>query len=138
MTTTRRGKVLEKTITELFKRYESKGIFCMRVHEAPHHAEKAPFDFIVYRNGSLHAFDTKECAGDAVNIKGNLKLHQVDAMCTIWKNGGNGFFMIYFKNHNKLTFVPVKQVLDAIAINKKSIHVDECEETSIDFLGEYK
>ena len=138
MTTTQRGKALEKTIQELFKHYHSKGIFCMRVHEAPHHAEKAPFDFLVYHKSILYVFDTKECNADSINIKGNLKLHQIDAMANVWKNGGVGFFMIYFKQHQKLAKIDVKQVLDLIAKGDKSIHVDNCKEVKIDFLGELK
>ena len=134
-----RGKDLEKTILELFKHYKEKGIFCMRIHE--HRlgtgvvVEKSPFDFLVYHDGTVYGFDTKECAGDTVNIKTNFKTHQIEAMLEVMHNGGQGFFLIYFFKHTMLCKITADTVLELMKQGRKSVGPEDCQPTSLDILG---
>lgn len=130
-----RGKQLEKTITELFKHYREKGIFCIKLHEAPNHFEKSPFDFLIFYNKQMYAFDAKECAGSSINIKTNLKEHQIDAMNLIVHQRGQAFFLIYFNAHKKLTKLYVHELLKLIKEGHKSVHMDQCLECKLDILG---
>lgn len=133
-----RGKSLEKTVSILINQYKKLRIPAFRMHEAPHFQEKAPFDYLVYYKGIAYAFDAKECALDDINIKSNLKLHQIDNMMGILGQGGEGFFLIYFTNQKKLTRLPAEQVLLRIGKGEKSISYKDCEETPLDFLGVFK
>jgi penicillin-binding protein-related factor A (putative recombinase) len=137
-----KGKDLEKTILELFKHYEEKDIFCLRIHEhrvaSGMVVEKSPFDFLVYHDNIIYGFDTKECSGKTINIKTNMKLHQLEAMLQIDKNGGEGFFLVYFYLTKQLIKYDCKVVLQVMKENSKSLSPDDGEEVKLDFLGVLK
>lgn len=134
-----RGKALERTINELFKNYKANGIFCLRIQEARTSTgiiyEKSCFDYLVFHNNKLHAFDAKQINGSAINIKTNLKTHQIDALNIVHHNKGEAFFLIYFTTHKKLTKISIQEVLDIISKGEKSVHINQCTETKLDFLG---
>ena len=134
-----RGKSLEKTVNELFKHYEQKNIFCMRVYEPRTSTgiiyDKSPFDFMVFYNKQIYAFDAKETHGNSINIKGNLKIHQIDALRIIQEQGGIAFFLIYFTDTKELKKISIENVIERIANNQKSIKREECISSKLDFLG---
>lgn len=134
-----KGKDLELTILHLFKRYQAKNIFCMRINERKistgQVVEKSPFDFIVYSNGIVYGFDTKETHQDTINIKTNFKLHQIQAMLQIEANQGHGFFLVYFFNTTQLIKFPAKDVFAAMQKEIKSLKPEDGYKTKLDFLG---
>ena len=134
-----KGKDLELTILHLFKRYQAMNIFCIRLNERKistgQIVEKSPFDFLVYHDGIVYGFDAKECHDNYINIKGNLKLHQIEAMFQIEANQGHGFFLVYFFNFQKLIKFPAKEVFAAMQKEIKSLRPEDGTETKLDFLG---
>ena len=132
-----RGRSLEYAIKQLFKSYESRGIFCQqnfpetlgdgtRIHN---HG----FDFQILYKGTFYAFDAKESNSPNWSLS-NAKLHQLKALTDVEKNGGIAFFMIYYKQERKLVKIYPEIVKKAIAEGRKSLKSSDGEETTINFL----
>ena len=141
MMPTGRGKSLEKSIRELFKRYTQLGIHCQR-----NYPERGPqgeylgkhgFDFQVFHAGKFYAFDAKECHGSLWNFTTNAKLHQIKALFDIERQGGNGFFMVYFYNAG-LNAISANHVVAWMAAGEHSVGFSESRKISLDFLGVLK
>jgi penicillin-binding protein-related factor A (putative recombinase) len=124
----RKGAVLEKSILKLFGVYQTLGIFCIQIHPRRltngQNTEKAPFDFLCFHKGRVVAFDTKECAAPRFPTAPN---HQIAALECINRNGGEGFFLVYFSSLKKLVkFKPmqcIKSVLPEEGELLKSIDI---------------
>jgi len=132
-----RGMSLEKMIEELFKHYEQKGIFCHKLIVKEVNGikvEKSPFDFIVYYNGILYAFDTKNCESKSISVN-NFKLHQIKALTDVNNQKGDAFFLVYFNSISQLEKIPVQEVKDLISSGHRSISPDERRKVKLDFLG---
>ncbi len=135
-----RGMALEKTVKEIFKHYEEMGIFCHKLEVKQSHGaylEKSPFDFLCYYKSKLYAFDTKNCNKGKIAIQ-NFKLHQIKALTDVENQGGDGFFLVYFKEHKKLNKITASDIRLMMQDDMKSIEFCKERVISIDFLGVLK
>jgi recombination protein U len=133
-----RGRSLEFAVKQLFKSYESRGIFCQqnfpetlgdgtRIHN---HG----FDFQILYKGTFYAFDAKESNTPKWSLS-NAKLHQVKALSDVAANGGISFFLVYFKKERRLVKMPINIVIKALEENKKTLSAEDGEDTKINILG---
>ena len=131
----RKGASLEKAVNKLFKHYRQKGAFCQQCNPRTLSdgtvVGKHGFDFFVFHANVLSAFDAKECQGSRWNLS-NAKTHQVDALLSISKNGGDGFFMVWFLKEKKLIKYTAEYILNC---NKKSLAPSDGTQIKLDFLG---
>ena len=137
MSNANRGMELEKTVAYLFKHYEQRGIFCHKLEVKEVNGirvKKSPFDFIVFYNNILHAFDTKNCKKGSIGIA-NFKLHQIKALKDVDNNGGNAFFLVYFQDIKQLEMIDVNEIIKLKADGYRSISPDEHRKVKLDFLG---
>jgi len=132
-----RGMGLEKTIKKLFEHYEEKGIWCHKLEVKQSNGnfiEKSPFDFLIYYNNKLYAFDTKNCKREKISFD-NFKLHQIKALTDVENNGGDAFFLVYFEQKKALNKIPVSDVRLMMQDNVKSISYSEERKIKLDLLG---
>jgi len=131
----RKGASLERSVTKLFEHYKQKGIYCQQCHPRTlpdgKVVGKHGFDFFVLHDRLLTAFDAKECVGDRWSLK-NAKTHQTDALLSISRNGGDGFYMVWFFKYKQLIKFPAEYVLNC---GKKSLTPSDGEQIKLDFLG---
>ena len=132
-----RGRSLEYAIKQLFKSYESRGIFCQqnfpetlgdgtRIHN---HG----FDFQILYNGKFYAFDAKESNSPNWSLS-NAKLHQLKALGDVERNNGISFFLVYYKNERKLVKISPTVIQNAITEGRKSLKSSDGIETTINIL----
>lgn len=99
----RKGALLEQKILKLFARYRERKAFCLQIHPRRLHdgrnVEKAPFDFLIFHNSKLTAFDAKMCEGTRWP---GAPSHQIRALMDVRENGGDGFFLVWFVLAGKL------------------------------------
>ncbi len=132
-----RGMDLEKTVLQLFKHYEQRGIWChkLEVKQAEgNFIAKSPFDFLVFNDNTLYAFDTKHCKSGGMGVN-NFKLHQIKALSDVESNGGKGFFLVYYADIKQLEIIPVAEMRQMQSDGIKTIHPDARRKTKLDFLG---
>ena len=133
-----RGMDLEKTIThKLFPLYEQLNIFCLKIEVKQANGvylNKSPFDFIVYHDNRMSAFDTKNCNDPKGLAISNFKLHQVKALSCVEAQGGLAFFLVYFSTIGQLELIPVSEMRDIIASGAKKVTPDKRRKTGLDFL----
>ena len=126
-----KGKKLERTINELLKRYKKKGIFAIKIPEAKTtkgvFTQKSPFDYIIFYDSKLYAFDAKENKTSTINIKSMFKEHQIDALHKVWLQKGEAFFLVYFTTLKVLVRYDIEIVLKAITNNIKSLKPEDGE-----------
>jgi penicillin-binding protein-related factor A (putative recombinase) len=100
-----RGKQLEAAIREVFKHYAARGIHCHQNFPRQLHdgtiVEKGPFDFEVLYNGTLYAFDAKQCEATSWHPD-KRHLHQEKMLLEVTRQGGQGFYLVYFVPLRKL------------------------------------
>jgi len=132
------GAALEKTVMVIFKHYEQRNIHCQQNFPEQlitgQKVRKHGFDFQILYQGKFIAFDAKHCNGPLFYLS-NCKAHQIKAMHDIEKNGGEGFFLVYYAEKSKLNKVPVNHIMDCLEKNYKSIMYNEEFDTKIDILG---
>lgn len=132
-----RGRSLEYAIKQLFKAYESRGIFCQQNFPETlgdgTRINNHGFDFQILYNGTFYAFDAKECNSTSWSLS-NAKLHQVKALADVANNGGISFFLVYFKKERRLVKMPINIVLKALEDNRKSLSAEDGIETKINIL----
>lgn len=120
----RKGGQLERTILKAMDYWRSKGAFCQQNHPQmlPNgtYIKKHGFDFLVWFNGKLSAFDAKECQ-DTKWYLTNAKPHQMDALLSVGKNGGESYFLVYFHPSQQA----VKFKVSAIVNTSKSYLTQE-------------
>ena len=136
-----RGKALEKTILELFKRYEQLGFHCQQNHpemiQGGKFVRNHGFDFQVFAKGQFYAFDAKNCKGETFSITTNCKKHQIKALFDVKRQGGEGFFLVYFEGRG-LNKLDVDEVIELLEKGVKSIEYNNGRKVGLDFLGEFK
>jgi penicillin-binding protein-related factor A (putative recombinase) len=132
-----RGRSFERAIRKLFASYESRGIHCQQNHPEQLHdgtlVKKHGFDFQIFYNGKFYAFDAKECALTAWPLD-KAKPHQLKALLDVEYNGGEGFFLVYFKKTKKIIKFNAKIVQDAIINKKHTLSPEDGESTTINLL----
>jgi penicillin-binding protein-related factor A (putative recombinase) len=125
----RKGAELEKSVIKLFPHYEQRGVFCLQIHPRRLHdgknVEKAPFDFLMYHKEKLTCFDAKQCQKDRWP---GAPSHQIRALLDVKRNGGDGFFLVWFIAAGRLVRFTPEQAM-------KSCAPDDGERVSIDVLG---
>ncbi len=132
------GKALEKTVLQLFKRYEQLNIHCQQ--NFPEQlmsglkVRKHGFDFQCFHKGIFVAFDAKHCQGDKFYLS-NCKMHQIKALKNIKNHGGEGFFLVYYAMQKKLNRLDVDMVMELLEQNIKYDTFDINKQTSIDILN---
>ena len=136
MSQANRGMQLEKSVEELFKHYEQRGIFCLKIEVKEVNGvrvKKSPFDFIVHYDGVMYGFDAKNCQNGNIGIA-NFKLHQIKALTDVENQKGEGFFLVYFADIKQLEKIPVEEVIALKAKGIKAITPDVRRKTPLDFL----
>ena len=135
---TMRGKNLERAIRRLFESYASRGIHCQQNHPEQLHdgtlVRRHGFDFQILYQGTFYAFDAKECARRSFPMD-KAKLHQLKAMLDVEKQGGTGFFLVYFTTSKQLVKFPVTLVRDALAAGCTSLAPEQGIKTSLNLLN---
>lgn len=133
-----RGKNLERAIRRLFESYVSRGIHCQQNHPEQLHdgtlVHRHGFDFQILYQGTFYAFDAKECASRSFPMD-KAKLHQLKAMLDVEKQGGTGFFLVYFTTSKQLVKFPVTLVRDALAAGRTSLAPEQGIKTSLNLLN---
>ena len=137
MTHANRGKQLERAVRELFKRYAQLGIHCHqnfpRTLTNGTIVEKHGYDFEILYKGVLYAFDAKMCEQASWSLQ-NAKVHQIKALFDVTRNGGDGFFLVFFTRTKQLVQFHVPLPND-----KKSLRPDDGVILSgLDFLNVFK
>lgn len=133
-----RGKNLERAIRRLFESYTSRGIHCQQNHPEQLHdgtlVRRHGFDFQILYQGIFYAFDAKECARRSFPMD-KAKLHQLKAMLDVEKQGGTGFFLVYFTTSKQLVKFPASLVRDALAAGRTSLAPEQGIKTSLNLLN---
>lgn len=133
-----RGKSLERAIRKLFESYESRGIHCQQNHPEQLSdgtwVKRHGFDFQILYNGKFYAFDAKECAKSSWPLD-KAKIHQVKALFTVYNNGGESFFLVYFTKEKKLVKFHIATVKESIESGIKTLSPSMGETTTINLLG---
>ena len=118
-----RGKALEKTVLEWFKRFEQQGIYCEKhnpeVLEDGTKVRKHCFDFSLFHDNTFKAFDAKNCQNGLFSLS-NCKNHQLKALLNVQKHGGQGFFLVYFEGEG-LNKLDAEYVVTLLESGKRSV-----------------
>ena len=116
--------ILESQLEKLFDRLP---VFYKKLHpNRTHHGkyiEGEPFDYILFREGSIFCFDAKETKKNVLYAS-QIPIHQFNDLLKAEKHGAIVFFIIYFSTQKKLKFVHPKTILDDKKATIKSV---ECE-----------
>ena len=133
-----RGRGLEHAVKELFKEYQKIGIHCQQNHPEQLHdgtlVRKHGFDFQMLYRGTFYAFDCKECALKNWPLD-KAKAHQLKALLDVENNGGQAFFLVYFKYSRKLVKYSASTIQQALMGTMKSVSPEMGEATTINLLG---
>lgn len=70
--------------------------------------EKSTVDYIGAVQGYPVCFDAKECAADQFSLQ-NLHDHQIQYMTEFEEQGGIGFFLVYFKKHDRFYYLTLRE-----------------------------
>lgn len=123
----RRGAYLELQVGRLLKELADKGIHGHKNHafrnEAGIYIEGEPFDYEIFANGILYAFDAKECHGKRWNLS-NAKPRQIQSLKRLKNHGADAFFLVYYVPEGLRKF-DVDIVIDAIKRGAKSLTFKE-------------
>ena len=124
----RRGFEFENELNRVSKYLNSKGIHMHKNHahrtESGLYLEGEPFDYEVISNGHFFCFDAKECASKRWNLS-NAKLHQLNNLLICAKNGAQAYFLVWFRESNKVVRFDAEVVRQALADGKKSLTPEE-------------
>ncbi len=124
----RRGFQFENELNRLAKFLNSSG-----VHMHKNHAHRSidgtfiegePFDYEIIVNGVIHCFDAKECSAKTWSLT-NAKLNQLNNMLVCQKNGAQAYFLVWFKQVNKLIRFDADMIQQALICGKKSLRPEE-------------
>lgn len=134
----KKGSYLEQKTRELFRHYLAKGVWCQqcfpRTLIGGKIVERHGYDFEILYKGKFYAFDTKECSREKWYLD-KATPHQVDALLSVKRNKGEGFFLVLFVKTGILVKYDCEVVLQAIQDDKKSLSVCDGKETKRDLLG---
>lgn len=124
----RRGYQFEIELNRLAQFINSRGGFMHKNHanrtEAGTWLEGEPFDYEILLKGKLYCFDAKECSARRWNLK-NAKLNQLNNLLLCEKNGAESFFLVWFKQINKIIKYDAELVKQALIDGKKSLTPEE-------------
>ena len=124
----RRGFEFENELNRLSKYLNAKGIHMHTNQpdrtESGLYLEGEPFDYEVVSGGKLHCFDAKECAGNRWSLS-NAKLNQLNNLLVCQKNGAQAYFLVWFRNVNKIIRFDADYVKQALIEGKKSLLPEE-------------
>ena len=124
-----RGKSLENALNKYIQYLETQGIHAHKNHPCRSHDGRylagEPFDYEIFRDGNLIAFDAKECKSDSFKTS-NCKLSQIKSLKDISQHGGEAFFLVYFAQPKKLVKYTPEQVL-----KNKSLKPEQGEEIKL-------
>lgn len=133
-----RGKGLEHAVRELFKQYEKLGIHVQQNHpevlQDGTYARGHGFDFQMLYKGKFFAFDCKECNLARWPLD-KAKMHQLKALLDVQNNGGQGFFLVHFKQSGQLVKFHADVIQYALYRGIKSVSPEMGEATTINLLG---
>lgn len=133
-----RGKTLEKAIKIFFSVYESRGIHCQQNHPEQLFdgtlVKKHGFDFQIFYENHFYAFDAKECNRKTWPVD-KAKMHQLKALLTVEQNGGDAFFLVWFKPLEKIVKFPASLVQIKLTEGAKAIAPEDGTETTLNILG---
>lgn len=132
-----RGRSLERAIRKLFESYASRGIHCQQNHPEQLHdgtmVKRHGFDFQIFYQERFIAFDAKECASRTWPLD-KAKMHQLKALLDVELNGGEAFFLVFFKNGRKLVKFPASFIQSRISDGAKSVSPQEGITTTLNIL----
>ena len=124
----RRGFEFENELNRVSKYLNSKGVHMHKNHahrtESGIYLEGEPFDYEVVSGGTLHCFDAKECSAKSWSLS-NAKLTQLNNLLACQKNGAQAYFLVWFRNVNKIVRFDVELVKQALIDGKKSLKPEE-------------
>ena len=124
----RRGFQFEIELNRVSKYLNSIGVHMHKNHarrtESGLYLEGEPFDYEVIANGVIHCFDAKECMAKSWNLK-NAKLSQLNNLLVCQKNGAQAYFLVWFRNENKIIRFDVNVIKQALIDDKKSLKPEE-------------
>jgi len=133
-----RGRNLEHAVKELFKEYQKIGIHCQQNHPEQLHdgtlVHKHGFDFQMFYKRKFYAFDCKECALKNWPLD-KAKPHQLKALLDVENNGGEAFFLVWFKFSGRLVKFSARLIKGQLEMNHKTVSPDMGEPTTINLLG---
>ncbi len=132
------GKMFEKSILTLFKSYETRNIHCQQNFpeklQSGQTVRKHGFDFQCLYNNKFYAFDAKHCDKELFYLS-NCKIHQIKALLDIEKQGGEGFFFIYFAQKKKINKISAKTIAEYLEKGYTSIMFNDTFESNLNFLN---
>jgi penicillin-binding protein-related factor A (putative recombinase) len=124
-----RGKSLEHALNKYITYLESIGVHAHKNHANRSHDGQylagEPFDYEIFRDKTLIAFDAKECKSNSFQTA-NCKLSQIKSLQDIERHGGTVFFLVYFFSSNSLVKYTLEQVM-----KNKSLKPDQGEGVKI-------
>lgn len=124
----RRGHEFEAELNRVSKYLNANGIHMHKNHarrtEQGVYLEGEPFDYEVISGGVIHCFDAKECSGTRWNLS-NAKLNQLNNLLVCQKNGAQAYFLVWYRNVNKIIRFDVDLVKQKLAEGKKSLIPEE-------------
>ena len=133
-----RGRKLEHAIRELFKQYNKLNIHCQQNHpemlQDGTFARKHGFDFQMFYRGKFYAFDTKECATKTWTLS-KATPHQLKALLDVENNGGEAFFLVWFKFQGRLVKFHASKIQYHLGMKHKFVLPEMGETTTINLLN---
>ena len=143
-----RGSLLETMINESNRKYEEHKLALVQKIPTPitpvkmqgskitlaFFEQKSTVDYLGCVQGIPICFDAKECNLKSFPLK-NIHEHQLDFMKKLEEQNGVAFFIIYFKELDKIYYVPYKFIQEKWDLakkgGKKSFNYQELDETLI-------
>ena len=120
----RRGFEFEIELNRVAKYLASQGVHMHKNHahrtQSGLYLEGEPFDYEVISNGVIHCFDAKECASKSWNLS-NAKVNQLNNLLICQKNGAQAYFLVWFREVNKIVRFDADIVKAALVQGKKSL-----------------
>ena len=124
----RRGFEFENELNRVSKYLNSQGVHMHKNHarrtEQGIYLEGEPFDYEVISHGVIHCFDAKECSGKSWSLA-NAKLSQLNNLLACQKNGAQAYFLVWFKEVNKIVRFDADFIKEALINGRKSLKPEE-------------
>lgn len=124
----RKGFEFENELNRVSKYLNSVGVHMHKNHanrtNEGVYLEGEPFDYEVISKGKIHCFDAKECATARWSLS-NAKLSQVNNLVACARNGAQAYFLVWFKETNKIIRFDAELVKSALINGKKSLKPEE-------------
>lgn len=121
---------------ELKKSFEFFGCFPIILFDLPFNGgtsfqHKRPFDMVVFGNQKVAALELKITTTKKFYFN-RIEDHQLEFLYQVYSSGQSAFIVVNFRNKeyniNRAFMIPVKDVLEAIAEQKKGFSPTDCED----------